>query len=208
MIDLLLVDDHPVVQAGLAALLDGEEGFSVVGRAADADGALEAARRLRPDLVLMDIQLAGATDGIEATRLLRRLDPAPQVLVLTTFDSDDDVRRAVDAGAVGYLLKACPPEELFAAVRSAAAGENVLSPRLASRMMRNMTAKRDALTAREVEIVKLMADGLSNADIASRLFISEATVKSHLVHIFRKLEVKRRTAAVAEARRQGAIRGV
>ncbi|WP_025274678.1 response regulator [Haloglycomyces albus] len=203
---ILLVDDHPVVRAGLAALLAGEEDFHLVARAVSADEAVAQAERYRPDLVLMDLQLGKGTDGIEATRRLRRLEAAPRVLVLTTFDSDDDLHRAMDAGAVGYLLKACPPQELFDSIRAAARGEHVVSPQLASRLVKRMTRPRDELTSREREIVGLLAEGLTNADIAGRLFITEATVKTHVVHILAKLGAQSRTAAVAEARTRGIIR--
>ncbi|MEU5871090.1 response regulator transcription factor [Glycomyces sp. NPDC047369] len=203
---LFLVDDHPVVRAGLAALVDGEPDMEVVGEAADAAAALRGIRGCAPDVVLMDLQLGGGPDGFAVAEEVAKLPDAPRVLVLTTYESDADVRRAVAAGATGYLLKACPPEELFAAVRAAARGESSLSPKVAARVMDQARSGRPALTARESEIVALLAEGLGNRQIAQRLFVTEATVKTHLVHIFAKLGVDSRTAAVAAAVQQGLIR--
>ncbi|GAA2272104.1 response regulator transcription factor [Glycomyces scopariae] len=203
---LFLVDDHPVVRAGLAALVDGEPDMEVVGEAADAASALRGIRGSAPDVVLMDLQLGGGPDGFAAAEEVAALDDPPRVLVLTTYESDADVRRAVEAGATGYLLKACPPEELFAAIRAAARGESSLSPAVAARVMDRARSGRPALTARESEIVALLAEGLGNRQIAQRLFVTEATVKTHLVHLFAKLGVDSRTAAVAEAVRRGLIR--
>lgn len=203
---LYLVDDHPVVRAGLAALVDGEADMEVVGEADNVDAAVRGTRETAPDVVLMDLQLGDGPDGLAATAALLDLPDPPRVLVLTTYESDADVRRAVEAGATGYLLKACPPEELFAAIRAAARGESALSPKVAARVMDQVRSGRPALTARESEILSLLAEGLGNKQIAQRLYVTEATVKTHLVHIFAKLGVDNRTAAVATAVQQGLIR--
>ncbi|WP_031171541.1 response regulator [Streptosporangium roseum] len=203
---LFLVDDHPVVRAGLVALLGGEHDMEVVGEAADGEDALRGIASREPDVVLMDLQLGDGIDGVEATRRVRELPSPPQVLVLTTYETDADIVRAIDAGATGYLLKACPPEELFQGIRAAARGETVLSPRVATRVMRRMRDPGPALSAREVEILELLASGAGNREIARRLFITEATVKTHLVHIYSKLGVDTRTAAVTAAVERRLIR--
>ncbi|MER7501422.1 response regulator transcription factor [Nonomuraea pusilla] len=203
---LFLVDDHPVVRAGLVALLGGEADMEVVGEAAGGEEALRGIAAREPDVVLMDLQLGDGIDGVEATRRVRALPSPPQVLVLTTYETDADLMRAVDAGATGYLLKACPPEELFQGIRAAARGETVLSARVATRMMRRMREPGTALSAREVEILELLASGAGNREIARRLFITEATVKTHLVHIYGKLGVETRTAAVTAAVERRLIR--
>ncbi|MDP9863220.1 MULTISPECIES: response regulator [Streptosporangium] len=203
---LFLVDDHPVVRAGLVALLGGEHDMEIVGEAVDGEEAVRGIASCEPDVVLMDLQLGEGVDGVEATRRVRALPSPPQVLVLTTYETDADIVRAIDAGATGYLLKACPPEELFQGIRAAARGETVLSPRVATRMMRRMRDPGPALSAREVEILELLASGAGNREIARRLFITEATVKTHLVHIYGKLGVDTRTAAVTAAVERRLIR--
>ncbi|WP_327087824.1 response regulator transcription factor [Nonomuraea sp. NBC_01738] len=203
---LFLVDDHPVVRAGIAALLAGETDMEIVGEAEGADDALRLIALREPDVVLMDLQLGDGPDGVEATRKVRALDHAPQVLVLTTYETDADIVRAIDAGATGYVLKACPPDELFQAIRAAARGETVLSPKVATRMMRRMRDPGPALTAREIEILELLAKGAGNREIAKALFITEATVKTHLNHVYGKLGVETRTAAVSKAVESGYIR--
>ncbi|WP_433355964.1 response regulator [Microtetraspora malaysiensis] len=203
---LFLVDDHPVVRAGLVALLGGEDDMEIVGAAADGGEALRGIAARKPDVVLMDLQLGDGVDGVEVTRRIRELPSPPRVLVLTTYESDADIMRAVDAGATGYLLKACPPEELFQAIRAAARGETVLSAKVATRMMKRMRDPGSALSAREVEILELLAGGAGNREIARRLFITEATVKTHLVHIYGKLGVDTRTAAVTAAVERRMIR--
>ncbi|PZE31319.1 response regulator [Curtobacterium flaccumfaciens pv. flaccumfaciens] len=206
MIRLVIADDHPVVRAGLRALLDGAVDIDVVGEAATPDEAAALVASLDPDLVLMDLQFGQDRTGADATRQIRSTDAAPYVLVLTNYDSDGDILGAVEAGASGYLLKDTPPDELLAAVRAAAAGESALAPAVASRLMARMRAPRVSLSAREIEVLRLVAEGASNVDVAARLHITDATVKSHLVHVFSKLGVGSRTAAVSEARALGILR--
>jgi DNA-binding NarL/FixJ family response regulator len=196
---ILLVDDHPVVRAGLRALLDGHADLEVVGDAGDAVEAVRMAERLRPALVLMDLQMGGELAGLEAIRHIAALPRPPRVVVLTTYDSDADFARAVEAGAAGYLLKESPPDQLLQALRTAARGETVLSPPLASRMMRRMRTPQTAPSPREIEILQLLADGQTNREISRTLFISEATVKTHLAHLYDKLAVDNRTEAVRVA---------
>lgn len=206
VVRVMVVDDHAVVRAGLQALLSGDGGVEFVGEARTADEAVQRAGAYRPDVVLMDLQLGDGVDGVEATRRLLALDDPPHVLVLTTYDADTDINRAIDAGATGYLLKAGPPEELFQAIRAAARGQAALSPQIASRLLQRSRAPEQALSAREVEILELLAHGLGNRELARKLFISEATVKTHLVHIYAKLGVDSRTAAVNAAIEQRLIR--
>ncbi|MBF4628676.1 response regulator [Curtobacterium flaccumfaciens] len=206
MIRLVIADDHPVVRAGLRALLDGAVDIDVVGEAATPDEAAALVASVNPDLVLMDLQFGQDRTGADATWQIRSTDAAPYVLVLTNYDSDGDILGAVEAGASGYLLKDTPPDELLAAVRAAAAGESALAPAVASRLMARMRAPRASLSAREIEVLRLVAEGASNLDVAARLYITDATVKSHLVHVFSKLGVGSRTAAVSEARALGILR--
>ncbi|GAA1534647.1 response regulator transcription factor [Streptomyces albidochromogenes] len=198
---ILLCDDHVVVRAGLLALLGGEPDIEVVGEAGSGEEAVALAAKLSPDVVLMDLQLGAGIDGVEATR---RIAPTGvHVLVLTTYDTDADITRAIEAGATGYLLKAERPEELFTAIRSAAQGRTTLSPPVASRVMDRMRgAARPALTERETDILGQLAQGLGNREIARALFISEATVKTHLGRIYAKLGVDTRSGAVAVAKEQ------
>lgn len=209
MIRIMLVDDHPVVRAGLRAVLEAVPDLEIVAEAADADEAIRRAATEQLDVVLMDLRLhgtvAGGRDGIVATAEIRALANPPRVLMLTTYASDADILRAVEAGATGYLLKDTAPDTLVAGIRSAAAGETVLGPAIAARLLDRMAAPDQALTARELEIVEQLAVGGANKEIAKRLFISEATVKSHLVHIFGKLGVNNRTKVVAVARERGLI---
>ncbi|MER7764398.1 response regulator transcription factor [Streptomyces sp. NPDC097619] len=207
-IRLLLADDHPVVRAGLRAVLDTEPGFEVVAEAATAERAVElaASTETAVDVVLMDLQFGSGMHGSEATAAITARPGAPRVLVLTTYDTDADILAAVEAGASGYLLKDAPPEELAAAVRTAAAGQSALAPAVALRLMDRMRTPAEALTKRELEVLQLVADGLSNLQISKRLFLSQATVKSHLVHIYAKLGVDSRTAAVARAGARRLIR--
>ena len=201
MIRLLIVDDHPVVRDGLSGIFSGAEGFEVVGQAADGDEAVELARRLKPDVVLMDLRMP-RMDGVAAIRQL----PGQRVLVLTTYDADTDVLPAIEAGATGYLLKDAPRSELYRAVRAAARGEAVLSPPVATRVLRAARAEEPVLSAREVEVLELVARGSTNREAAERLFISEATVKTHLIHIYAKLGVPDRASAVATAYDRGLLK--
>ncbi|WP_110208357.1 response regulator [Nocardioides daejeonensis] len=207
MIRLVVADDHAIVRAGLRALLDqrGDQ-MTVVGEAATVDEAVELSRALRPDLVLMDLRFAGdSRTGVDATRAVRTLPEAPYVLVVTNYDSDSGILHAVEAGASGYLLKDTPPEDLWAAVRAAARGETVLAPALATKLITRIRQPGPTLTPRELEVLAAVARGLSNREVARELYLSEATVKSHLVQVFSKLEVRSRTAAVVRARDSGLL---
>lgn len=206
MIRLVLSDDHPVVRAGMRALLEAEPDLSVVGEASSAEEAVSLAATPGVDLVLMDLQFPGRLQGVDATRRIRSTPGAPRVLVLTNYDTDADILGAIEAGASGYLLKDAPPGELVAAIRAAAAGESALAPAVASRLDASQRSPDQRLTVRESEVLALVAAGSTNREIGQALFLSEATVKSHLVHIFTKLGVGSRTAAVAKARELGAIR--
>ncbi|MFC8490646.1 response regulator [Streptomyces sp. NPDC057235] len=205
-IRLLLADDHPVVRAGLRAVLDTEPDFAVVAEAATAERAVERAAAGDVDVVLMDLQFGAGMHGSEATAAITAVPGGPKVLVLTTYDTDADILAAVEAGACGYLLKDAPPEELAAAVRTAAAGQSALAPAVAHRLMDRMRTPAEALTRRELEVLQLVGEGLSNQQISKALFLSQATVKSHLVHVFAKLGVDSRTAAVAAATARRLIR--
>ena len=180
----------------------------MIGEAGSPEEGLAAARELAPDVVLMDLRFGSVSEqsGADATRLLRALPHPPSVLVLTTYDTDADILGAVEAGASGYLLKDAPPSELIAAVRAAAAGESALAPAVAARLLERLRSPQVRLSARETEVLELVSRGLGNAEVAARLFLSETTVKSHLVHVFAKLDVSTRTAAVAAARRLGVLR--
>ncbi|WP_150958422.1 response regulator [Microbacterium testaceum] len=206
MIRVLIADDHPVVRAGVRALLDAETDIEVVGEAATADEAVALAAELAPELVLMDLQFGERAAGADATRRVRALAAPPYVLVLTNYDTDGDILGAVEAGASGYLLKDAPPHELLAGVRAAAAGQSALAPAIAGRLLARLREPRVTLSAREIEVVRLVARGASNAEVAARLHITDATVKSHLAHVFSKLGVSSRTAAVSSARAVGIVR--
>ncbi|TDX03525.1 response regulator transcription factor [Kribbella sp. VKM Ac-2566] len=205
MIRVALVDDHPVVRAGVRALLEGQDDLTVVGEASDAHSAQQLVAALHPDVVLMDLNLGPGAGGAEVTARLRALAEPLYVLVLTTYDTEADIMSAIDAGASGYLLKDAPPEDLFRAIRGTARGETVLAPAVAARLVRRSGP---TLTEREVEILGLLATGRSNRDLAKKLYVSEATIKSHLAHIYSKLEVDTRAAAVARAIEQRIIRPV
>lgn len=205
-IRLLLVDDHPVVRAGLRAVLETEPGFTVVADVATTERAVAIAADGEIDVVLMDLQFAGEMCGAPATAEITARPGAPRVLVLTTYDTEADILAAIEAGASGYLLKDAPPEELAAAVRAAAAGKSALAPSIALKLMDRVRTPAAVLSRRELEVLDLVADGLSNEQISKRLFLSRATVKSHLAHIYGKLGVDSRTAAVAAATSQGLIR--
>jgi DNA-binding NarL/FixJ family response regulator len=200
MIKVLIVDDHPIVRAGLHGILATEADLEVVGEASSAAEAVTAARALLPDVVLMDLRMPGG-DGVTATSGVLAAAPAARVVVLTTYESDADIVRAVEAGAAGYLLKDAGRTDLIAAIRAAARGETVLAPSVATRLVDRMRRppSADQLSPRELEVLRLVAKGLSNADIGRELFISEATVKTHLLRTFAKLGVSDRTAAVTTA---------
>jgi len=201
---VLLVDDHPVVRSGLRAVLD-TDAVVVVGEAATGEEAVALAGRLHPDVVLCDLRLGSGADGIETTAALRALDPAPAVLILTTYDRDAEILGAIEAGAAGYLLKDVDPAVIIDGIRRAAAGDMVLSPALAHRVIAGMRNPLPKLTAREVDVLRLMATGAANKEIARTLFVAEATVKSHVVHIFTKLGVDSRSRAIHVARETGLI---
>lgn len=204
-IRLLIVDDHPVVRDGLRGMFTGDPDFEVLGEAAGGAAALALAESLRPDVILMDLRMPGI-DGATAIRQLVERGIQARVLVLTTYDSDNDVVPAIEAGATGYLLKDATREELFRAVRAAHQGESVLAPSVAARLMDQLRSPaQEALSEREIEVLELIAQGLTNREAAARLFISEATVKTHLVHIYTKLDVNDRAAAVAAAYERGLL---
>lgn len=202
---VLIVDDHPVVRSGLVALLGAQSDLEIVGEAASGEEAVRLAAETAPEVVLCDLRLGAGMDGVAVTRALAGLAASPAVVILTTYDHDVDIVRAVEAGAAGYLLKDAAPAEISAAVTQAAAGETILSPDLTERVIHTMRNRTAGLSARELDVLRLVAEGLSNRDTAARLFVSEATVKSHLIHVFSKLGVDSRTAAVAAARAAGLI---
>lgn len=209
MIRVLVVDDHPVVRSGIVALVDAADDLEVVGTAATGEEAVGLVPALGPDIVLMDLRLPGI-DGDEATARILESTPAVRVVVLTTYENDDAILRAIGAGASGYLLKASPEEELLAGIRAVAAGEVALAPSVA-RVLVNQAAKpvlaasAPLLSPRETDVLRLVAQGLSNRAIGERLFLGEATVKTHLLHAFTKLEVRDRTRAVTRAMELGLI---
>ncbi|MEU3741121.1 MULTISPECIES: response regulator transcription factor [unclassified Streptomyces] len=205
LITLLVVDDHPVVRDGLRGMFQSAPGFEVLGEAADGVEAVALVERLDPDVVLMDLRMPGG-NGVDAIAELARRGSRSRVLVLTTYDTDSDTIPAIEAGATGYLLKDAPRDELFTAVRAAAQGRTVLSPAVASRLVSRVRAPgNEPLSTREREVLALVAKGTSNRAIAVELFISEATVKTHLTHIYGKLGVKDRAAAVATAYSRGIL---
>ncbi len=205
-IRVALVDDHPVVRAGVRALLEGQDDLTVVGEAVDLDSALAMVSSAHPQVVLMDLNLAGPAGGAEVTARVRALPEPPAVLVLTTYDTEADILAAIDAGAGGYLLKDTPPADLFRAIRGIAGGETVLGPSVAATLVRRSTRPADALTEREVSVLRLLALGMANKQLAKELLVSEATVKSHLGHIYTKLGVDSRAGAVAAAIERRIIR--
>ena len=211
MIRVLLADDHEIVRLGLRAILEGAEDIEVVGEVATAEAAIDAAARGGIDVILMDLRFGAGIEGTrvmggaEATRAIRQGDNPPKILVVTNYDTDADILGSIESGAVGYLLKDAPPAELLAAVRSAADGDSALSPVVADRLMTRVRTPRTSLTPRELEVLQLVAAGASNRQIGQDLMLSEATVKSHLVHIYDKLGVRSRTSAVAAAREQGVL---
>ncbi|MEU5310179.1 response regulator transcription factor [Streptomyces sp. NPDC021562] len=207
-ISLLIVDDHPVVRDGLRGMFESAPGFTVLGEASNGGEAVALTTALDPDVVLMDLRMPGG-GGVDAIRELTRRGARARVLVVTTYDTDTDTLPAIEAGATGYLLKDAPREELFTAVRAAAQGRTVLSPAVASRLVSAVRAPgapgNEPLSAREREVLALVARGTSNREIARELFISEATVKTHLTHLYTKLGVNDRAAAVATAYQRGIL---
>jgi DNA-binding NarL/FixJ family response regulator len=209
-IRLLVADDHPVVRDGLRGVFDGDPDFEVAGEAADGAEAVDRALALGVDVVLMDLRMP-RMGGVEAIGLLRERGPGIRVLVLTTFDSDADVLPAIEAGATGYLLKDAPRDELVRAVRAAHLGQSVLAPTVAQKLIGHVRAPArsavpaEALTDRELQVLRLVAAGTTNKQAARQLFISEATVKTHLLHLYAKLGVRDRAAAVAAAYRTGLL---
>jgi DNA-binding NarL/FixJ family response regulator len=204
-IRVVLADDHPIVREGLRGMLAAEPGIEVVAEAASGAEAVAVAARYRPDVVLMDLRMPGG-DGVTATAEIVATTPGARVVVLTTYETDADIVRAVEAGAVGYLLKDTPVAELGQAIRAAARGETVLAPSVAQRLVSHVRQpRRDLLSSRETEVLALVARGLTNAEIGRQLTITEATVKTHLIRSFSKLGVNDRTAAVTSAIALGAI---
>lgn len=206
---VLLVDDDAMVRAGLSMMIDGARGITVVDKASDGDEALSAVQRSNPHVVLMDLRMP-RMDGITATRRLRQLPSPPEVIVLTTFDADEDILHALRAGASGFLLKDTPPEQIVAAILSVAAGDPILSPQITRRLMDRAAAQTDAylsaraalagLSTREHDVVLAVAQGRTNAEIAAQLFMSTASVKAHLTHVFGKLGLTNRTQIAMLAR--------
>jgi len=205
-IKILMADDHPVVRAGIRGMLETQDDFEVVAEAENGQEAIEQVAKLKPNVVLMDLRMP-EMDGVEAIGNIKEKHPNIHILVLTTYDTDADIVRAVEAGATGYLLKDAPREELFRAVRGTAKGETVLAPVVAARLMGKVRDHGEqALSAREIDVLMLVARGASNQDVAEKLHISTATVKSHLIQIYQKLGVSDRTAAVTTAIERGIIR--
>ena len=204
MIRVLVADDHPVVRGGIVALLAAADDIEVVGEAVDGLDAVEKALALEPQLVLMDLRMP-RLDGDEATARILALNPGIRVVVLTTYESDASILTAIEAGASGYLLKAAPQEEILAGLRSVARGEVALAPSIAALLVRRVKTPVITLSARETEVLGLVAQGLSNPAIAKRLYLGEATVKTHLLHAFEKLDVNDRTRAVTKAMELGLL---
>ena len=206
MIKIIIADDHPVVRSGLRALLASQSDFEIVGEAGNGEEAARLAISLVPDLILMDLQMP-ILDGIGATKRIRDKLPKANILVLTTYETDADILLALQGGAMGYLLKDTPPEQLFQAVRNAASGQMALAPRVAKKVTQRLTdSSKNTLSRREIEVLELASQGQANKEIARKLFITEATVKSHFVHIFSKLGVVDRTAAVTKAVKEKIIK--
>jgi DNA-binding NarL/FixJ family response regulator len=202
---VLVVDDHPVVRTGLRGMLAADPAIDVVAEAGSGEEALALVERDRPDVVLMDLRMPGM-DGVTATALITERHPGVRVIVVTTYDTDTDILRAVEAGATGYLLKDTPRDQLAAAVHAASRGETVLAPPVAAKLVTRMRAPAaEQLTPREVQVLAAVAEGLTNAEIGRRLFIGEATVKTHLLRVFSKLGVDDRTAAVTVAMQRGIL---
>jgi len=211
VIRVMIADDHPVVREGLSAMLSREEDIHVVGEAENGVQAVSKARELQPDLVLMDLRMP-ELDGVEAMRQIRAHNPNIKFIVLTTYDNDEYIFRGIEAGARAYLLKDAPRQELFKAIRGVYKGESLIQPAVAGKVLdrfaqlSRQTQVPDALSERELEVIKLMARGSANKEIAAELFISESTVKSHIASIFQKLGVGDRTEAVTQALQKGLIK--
>ncbi|MET8542279.1 response regulator transcription factor [Kitasatospora sp. NPDC004799] len=204
-IRIIVVDDHAVMRAGVVALLASEPAISIVGEGGDGRAAVELVGRLAPDVALIDLRMP-VLDGVSATAETVARHPGTRVLILTTYDTDAEIERAVEAGAIGYLLKDTTRDQLVDAIRSASRGETVLAPRVAERLVARMRQPTPvALTAREVDVLRAVADGLSNVEIGRRLVIAEATVKTHLLRVFAKLDVRDRTHAVVVALERGLL---
>lgn len=205
-IRIIIADDHPIVRSGLKAILASQPDFELVADVENGSAAVSASESLHPDVILLDLQMP-TMDGVTAIAHLQKQNLPARIIILTTYDTDADVLRALEAGASGYLLKDTPPEELFRAIRSAARGEMTLAPSVAAKLSRRLTQTAErSLSTREIEVLELAARGDSNKEIAVKLHITEATVKSHIVHIFDKLNVSDRTAAVTVALEKKMIR--
>mgnify|MGYP003642465381 FL=1 len=205
MIRVVVADDHPIVRSGIVGLLGSADDIEVVGEASDGAEAVALATQLSPDVVLMDLRMPGL-GGAEATALLVAARPEVRVLILTTYESDENILTAIEAGASGYLLKAAPQDEILAGLRSVARGEVALAPSIAALLVTRMREPaKVSLTERETQVLALVAEGNSNRAIAAALFLSEATVKTHLIHVFEKLDVKDRTRAVTKAMELGLL---
>ena len=204
MIRILVADDHPIVRSGIVALLESADDMAVVGTASTGLEAVELALELAPDIVLMDLRMPGI-DGDEATARILAARGDIRVVVLTTYETDASILTAIEAGASGYLLKAAPQEEILAGIRSVARGEVALAPSIAAMLVNRVKQPAITLSAREKEVLALVSQGLSNPAIAKELFLSEATVKTHLLHAFEKLEVSDRTRAVTKAMELGLL---
>jgi DNA-binding NarL/FixJ family response regulator len=204
MIRVLVADDHPIVRSGIVALLQTADDVEVIGEAATGLEAVDLALALEPDVVLMDLRMPGI-DGDEATARILASAPKIRVLILTTYETDDSILTAIEAGASGYLLKAAPQDEILAGVRAVARGEVALAPRIAALLVQRVKSPTPALSPRETQVLRLVAAGKSNPAIAAELFVGEATVKTHLLHVFEKLEVSDRTRAVTRAMELGLL---
>ena len=205
-IRILIADDHPIVRAGLQDVLSSQPDFEVIAEAKNGAEAVALADRLKPHVVLTDLSMP-EMDGVTAIARIKAEHRDIHILVLTTYDSDSDVLPAIEAGAIGYLLKDSPREELFEAIRAAAQGKPLLTSSIAARLMERMRGPAvEALSSREIDVLKLVARGASNKEIAGKLYVTEATVKSHLIHIYGKLNVADRTAAVTKALERGILR--